>query len=116
MSAETGFPSPAQGYEAKAFDFNKLLITNPPATFIMRADTDALAYKGILPESLLVVDRSRKPISGCLVVFCEQGEFRCREYFRKGQKKCFVDADGTEIPIKGKIVLFGVVTKVIHDV
>ena len=116
MSGETGFPSTAQGYEAKAFDFNKILITNPPATFIMRADTDALAYKGILPQSLLVVDRSVKPQSGHLVVYYEMGEFRCREYFRKGSKKSFIDGEGNELPRNGKIVLFGVVTKVIHDV
>jgi DNA polymerase V len=116
MSGETGFPSPAQGYEVKALDFNKILITNPPATFIMRADTSALAYKGVLPESLLVVDRSIKPESGNLVVFCEEGELHCREYYRKGNKKCFIDGEGNELPRKGKIVLFGVVTKVIHDV
>ncbi len=116
MSGETGFPSPAQGYEAKAFDFNKLLVSNPPATFLMRAATSALAYKGIIPESILVVDRSRKPESGNLVVYCESGELHCREYYRKGSVKRFIDADGNEVPRKGKIVLFGVVTKVIHDV
>jgi DNA polymerase V len=116
MSGETGFPSPAQGYEAKAFDFNKLLVTNPPATFVMRADTSALEYKGIFLDSLLVVDRSRMPKSGDLVVYAEQGEFRCREYYRNGAIKYFVDRDGNEIPRKGKIVLFGVVSKVIRDV
>ena len=36
MANETGFPSPAQGYEASAIDLNALLVTNPPATFYMR--------------------------------------------------------------------------------
>lgn len=115
MLKETGFPSPAQSYEAKTFDFNSLLVSNPPATFIMRATTEVLRYRGVIPESLLVIDRSRKPESGDLVVFSEQGEFHCREFFKKGNKKCFVDENGDELPRKGKITLFGVVTKVINE-
>jgi DNA polymerase V len=93
-----------------------MLVRNPPATFLMRADTEALAYKGIFPDSLLLVDRSIKPVTGSLVVFGCMGEFHCREIAKRGNKTRFVDGDGNELRYEGKIILFGVVTKVINDV
>lgn len=114
MFDATGFVSPAKSYEEKGFDFNKILISNPPATFTMRADTDKLVYKGILPNALLIVDRSLKPKSGDIVVYSELGEFFCREIYIKGNRKFFIDEKGEEIPRRDKIVFYGVVTKSIN--
>ena len=47
---ETGFPSPAQGYEAKSVDFNTLLIPNPAATFIMEFAGTTIVEKGLAED------------------------------------------------------------------
>jgi DNA polymerase V len=75
---ETGFPSPAQGYEEKALDLTALLIRKPSATFLMEMSGRALEPAGIYPRDLLVVDRSRKPKPDSVVVAEYQGEFICR--------------------------------------
>jgi DNA polymerase V len=85
----TGMASPAQGYEAKTLDFNRLLIKNPSATFVLRMDSDEMAGMGIPAGSMLVVDRSAEPHSGAFVVLAYGGRFLCRKMRREGQKTVF---------------------------
>jgi DNA polymerase V len=110
---ETGFPSPAQGYEAKSFDFNQILVKNPAATFVMELASSEMIQKGLYPGTLLIVDRSVKPRSGSLVVLCHNGEFLCREMIKSTIRefKTIVFTDGEhEIPSAEDIEIFGTVT------
>jgi DNA polymerase V len=116
MSGETGFPSPAQGYEAKKINFNDILVKNVPATFVMRARTNRLRRKGIRRGSLLIVDRSVPLAPGRLVVFYHEGKRLCREFRRIDGVGCFVDARGGMIVCSDETVVFGVVTKAVLDV
>jgi DNA polymerase V len=86
--------SPAQGYEAETLDFNRILIKNPPATFVMRMDSNDMAEKGVPAGSLLVVDRSVEPRSGSLVVFSYGDSFLCREMRRNNRQKNIVFSNG----------------------
>jgi DNA polymerase V len=110
----TGFPSPAQGYEAKSLDFNQILVGNPPATYIMEAATSNMAAWGIFPGSLLVVDRSRKPGPGSVVVAAYDGAFFCREMVVKGGEVSFTDGASTITPRGGEVSLFGTVRAVVR--
>jgi DNA polymerase V len=114
MALETGFPSPAQGYEAARIDLNDLLVHNAPATFFMRMDGNELIYKGVLPDDMLIVDRSRSPVSGCLVVFRREGDFTCREIVRDGNGYCLTDATGNRIRIDEETEIFGTITGVVR--
>ena len=107
MATETGFPSPAQGYEATAIDLNALLVHNPPATYYMRMQGQQLLYRGIFPEDLLVVDRSRSPSAGCLVVFRRDEDFSCRELVREGEGYMLADGTGERIQLDGETEIFG---------
>ena len=114
----TGFPSPAQGYEAKGFDFNEILAHNAPATYIMRASGDQFCADGIFPGSLLVVDRSETPRDGSFAVIQHNGEFLCRKMIFKtrpsraqGGEAVFFDGKN-EIPAR-KAEIFGTVKAVI---
>jgi DNA polymerase V len=73
----TGFPSPAQGYEQKTFDFNAILIRHPAATFLMRYTGSELEDEHICPGDLLVVDSAVDPAPGKLAVISADNEFRC---------------------------------------
>ncbi|HKL85707.1 MAG TPA: S24 family peptidase [Treponemataceae bacterium] len=114
MANETGFPSPAQGYEASAIDLNALLVHNAPATFYMRMQGSQLAYRGILTGDLLVVDRSRPPVAGCLIVFRQNEEFTCRELVRDGHQYSLANGKGNYIPMNEETELFGTVTGVVR--
>lgn len=67
-AARLGFPSPAEDFEEDVLDLNRLLIRNPPATYIYRASGHSMARVGILDGDFLIVDRSVEPISGSLVM------------------------------------------------
>ncbi|MDR1232333.1 MAG: hypothetical protein LBK61_13145 [Spirochaetaceae bacterium] len=85
----TGMASPAQGYEAKTLDFNRLLVKNPSATFVWRMESNDMAGMGIPAGSMLVVDRSAEPRSGAFVILAYGGRFLCRKMRREGQKTVF---------------------------
>lgn len=69
-AGQSRFPSPAQDYEQEELDLNKHLITNPPATFFYRVGNsyDSMIDVGILPDALLIVDRSITPKSSHIVL------------------------------------------------
>jgi DNA polymerase V len=107
----TGMASPAQGYEAKTLDFNRLLVKNPAATFVLRMESDEMAGMGIPAGSMLVVDRSLEPQSGAFVVLAYGGRFLCRKMRREGQKTVFSNGR-RELALSsgsGEFELFGTV-------
>lgn len=75
-AGQSRFPSPAQDYEQDELDLNKHLIKNPPATFYYNVGNayDSMIDVGILPNALLIVDRSITPKSSHIVVAVVNGE------------------------------------------
>lgn len=73
-----GFPSPADDYMDKRLDLNEYLITNDAATFYCRVSGDSMREVGIYSGDLLIVDRSRTPQNGSVVVANVDGEFTCK--------------------------------------
>jgi DNA polymerase V len=79
-----GFPSPADDYLDAPLDFNELLIENLSATFAVRVAGDSMIGAGIFPGDIAVVDRSKAPRSGCIVLALIEGEFTLKRYRRRG--------------------------------
>ena len=77
---ETGFPSPAQGYEEGGLDLTAILIKKPSSTYLMEMTGRSLESVGIYPRDILIVDRSMKPKPDSVVVAEYQGEFVCRVF------------------------------------
>ena len=111
----TGFASPAQGYEGRTVDFNRLLVKNPPSTFIMRQETDEMAAYGIFTGSLLIVDRSVKPHSGSIVVLSYEGAFLCRCIFISKEGVIFTNGEKELRPQSAPCEIFGTVTSVVRN-
>jgi len=113
----TGFASPALGYEAKTFDFNEILLKNPPATFIMRQDSPDMEELGIFKGSLLVVDRSIKPRPGSFVVFSYENDFLCRQMARQEKSQTVFTNGEREMRLNSdEYLVFGTVRSVIREV
>lgn len=66
--AVLGFPSPADDFMDDAIDLHRLLVRNPPATFLYRASGWSMQGVGICDGDILVVDRSVHPLSNDLVI------------------------------------------------
>lgn len=79
-----GFPSPAEDYLEKSLDLNELLAPYPEATFFVRVSGDSMIGAGIHDGDMLVVDRSRTPKSGNVVIAFIDGEFTVKRLRKTG--------------------------------
>ena len=85
----------------------------------MHATNDALKESGILASDLLIVDRSLKPQSGCIVIAVIAGELYIRR-FEKIDKKIILRTDENYnepffLTADNDIQIWGVVTAAIHS-
>ena len=112
-----GFPSPADDYIEKTLDLNELLVQKPAATFFARAQGNSMTGAGIVPNDILVVDRSIEPVSGKVVICAIDGELTVKRLIMdNGQWK--LQSENTDYPdimIYEEIdmVIWGVVTNVL---
>jgi DNA polymerase V len=83
-AGQSRFPSPAQDYEQEELDLNKHLVSNPPATFFFRVGNsyDSMIDVGILPNALLIVDRSITPKSSDIVIAEVEGELMVKRLYK----------------------------------
>ena len=115
-----GFPSPADDYLENNLNLDKLLIKNRPSTFLIRAGGDSMINIGIYDGDILIVDRSLDAKSKDIVIASIFGELTV--------KKLLLDIHGnpqlksenelySSIEIKNKedLIIWGVVTSVIHQ-
>jgi DNA polymerase V len=109
---ETGFPSPAQGYEDNNIDLGQTLVRHPAATYCMRMGSNYPQY-GICRGDIIIVDRSLSPAQGQLVVYTAQGTFHCGRMVRAEHYAGHYAEHGFG---EDGIIVFGTITYVIHDV
>ncbi len=115
-----GFPSPADDYLEDSLDLNAYLIDNPPATFLVRASGDSMINAGIFQDDILIVDRSKEPKSGDIIIAVVGGELTVKRLYIKGKRTELHAENPAYKPIKitGDMTLdtWGVVKHVIHSV
>ena len=79
-----GFPSPADDFVEEEIDLQRLLVTNRPATFLVRVAGDSMIGKGLFDGDLAIVDRSLTPQDGDVVVVDVDGERSFKVWGRQG--------------------------------
>lgn len=70
-----GFPSPADDHVEKRLDLNEYLITEADATFFVRIKGDSMIDAGIYDNDVAIVDKSKIPSMGDIVLAAVDGEF-----------------------------------------
>ena len=114
-----GFPSPATDYIEDDIDLNSHLITNAPATFIIRVQGKSMVNVGIYDGDLLIVDKSLNPKNFSTVIANVNEELVVKtliksketNYLTSGSKNTSDRINLTDNP---EIIIWGVVTYVIH--
>jgi DNA polymerase V len=81
-NVSAGFPSPAEDYVELAIDFNTFLIDKPHATFCVKVKGNSMEGAGIKDGALLVVDRSKEPTDGKIVIGLINGDFTVKRIQR----------------------------------
>lgn len=118
VAVSCGFPSPAQDYYEGPVDLTSILIEDKAATFIVRASGHSMTRAGISDGDELIVDRSKRPRPGDVVVAVLDGELTV--------KRLDVTADGVVLRAENsahpdlvvgelaELQVWGVVTYCIH--
>tara|TARA_B100001769_G_scaffold23852_1_gene15787 strand:+ start:140 stop:535 length:396 start_codon:yes stop_codon:yes gene_type:complete len=114
-----GFPSPATDYIEDDIDLNSHLITNAPATFIIRVQGKSMTNVSIYDGDLLIVDKSLNPKNFSTVIANVNEELVVKtlikskeaNYLTSGSKNT---SDRINLADNPEIIIWGVVTYVIH--
>jgi repressor LexA len=88
---EAGFPSPAEEELSDTIDLDDWLIENKEATFMLKAPSNAMIGAGILAGDLVLLDRSRTPKDGDIVL-AEVDEVTALRRFRKQGSRVWLEA------------------------
>ncbi|WP_423464253.1 LexA family protein [Promicromonospora sp. MS192] len=118
VSVPAGFPSPAQDYYDGPIDLTDMLVEDHAATFIVRAAGDSMTEVGISDGDELLVDRSKTPRDGDVVVAVLDGELTVKR-LEVGPGGVVLRAESTShpdivVPELSDLQVWGVVTYCIH--
>ena len=69
----------ADDYVERSIDLNEFLISNPAATYLVRASGDSMLNAGINNGAILIVDRSIEPQHGKIVIASVDGAYTCKK-------------------------------------
>ena len=115
-----GFPSPADDHIEGKLDLNTHLIKHPSATFFVKATGDSMIGAGIHEGDILVVDRSLEPRNGKIIIAAVDGSLTVKRLVKNGKSTMLSPENNKYKPIKltenNDIIIWGVVTNVIHKV
>lgn len=118
-AGQSRFPSPAQDYEQKFLDLNERYINNPPATFFFEVKGESMIGAGIFDGDTVIVDRAVKPKSSSIVIADVDGEWMVKRLYKRGNVVKLLSENPEHPPIEfsegQELVIFGVVTYVIHQ-
>jgi len=118
VSVACGFPSPAQDYYEGPIDLTAMLVDDQAATFIVRASGHSMTGAGISDGDELLVDRSKHPRHGDIIVAVLDGELTVKrlELTPAGVVLRSENAQHPDIvvPELSDLQVWGVATYVIH--
>ncbi len=119
-SVSAGFPSPGDDHIEETLDLNKHLIHKPAATFFVRASGDSMIKAGIHDGDILIVDRSISPTNKKIVIAAVDGMLTVKRIFFIANETWLYPENDSYKPLLLKdlqdVVIWGVVTNVIHKV
>ncbi|MGF7219219.1 DNA polymerase V [Spirosoma lacussanchae] len=94
-----GFASPAESYIEKACDLNELCIDNEEATYFVRVGSDSMSGDRIERGDVLVVDCSKEPSDGKIVVVWYNGDHAVKRIYHVEQMVVLLSSNPKYDPI-----------------
>jgi len=79
-----GFPSPAEDHVEDTLDLNEYMVQRPDSTFMLRVEGESMKNAGIMPDDILVVDRSLKATHKKIVIAAIDGELTVKRLYHRG--------------------------------
>lgn len=115
-TVEAGFPSPAEEELVDNLSLDEMLIQNREASFLLKVTGDSMTGAGIMPNDMVIVDRSQTPKSGDIVIAEVDGQWTMKYLRKRGDSVMLVPANPKYKPItpKNELTIAGVVTAVVR--
>ena len=88
---EAGWPSPAEEELTDTMRLDEWLMENREATIMLKASNAAMLGAGIIAGDLVLLDRSRNPKDGDIVL-AQVDERTALRYFRKRGSRVYLEA------------------------
>ena len=108
-----GLPSYADDDLDDSIDLNDYLVQKPNSTFMLKVQGMSMRDAGILPDDILIVDRSERATHNKIVIAALDGELTVKRLFRRGDivKLLPENPDYPEIIIQkeSQLIIWGVV-------
>jgi len=79
-----GYPSPAEDHVEESLDLNEYMVQRPDSTFMLRVEGESMKNAGIMPNDILVVDRSLKAAHMKIVIAAIDGELTVKRLYHRG--------------------------------
>ena len=79
-----GYPSPAEDHVEDTLDLNEYMVQRPDSTFMLRVEGESMKNAGIMPNDILVVDRSLKAAHKKIVIAAIDGELTVKRLYQRG--------------------------------
>ena len=78
-----GYPSPAEDHIEENYDLNDYMVKRPDSTFMLRVEGESMKNIGIMPDDILLVDRSLMATNNTIVVASVDGELTVKRLYRR---------------------------------
>ena len=112
-----GFPSPAEDYREDTLDFNRYLEIGKPSVYALRAKGLSMINAGIMPDDIIIVDKSKEAVHGSIVVACIDGYFTLKRLLLRPSIVLHAEnPDYEDIRLSGMedLTVFGVMTALVR--
>lgn len=119
VRVSAGFPSPAQDHRVERIELMDQLVRHPQATFFIRIQGDSMRDVGILPGSVVLVDRAIQARHGHIVIAVVDGDFTCKRLHSRGGRLRLKSENPAHPDIEPRdgqdVQIWGVVVATIHQ-
>lgn len=115
----TGFPNQASDCIRADLDFNEYLAPNKTATFTIRVSGTSMRDSNINDGDLIVVDRSKNPVDGSIIVAVINNEFAVKIFHRRNNQIFLLPKKPGQKPYivspEDDFQIWGIVCFIVHD-
>lgn len=85
-SVQAGFPTPAEEELADTLSLDEWLIDNPEASYVLTVNGDSMIDAGIVQGDMVIVDRTKQPKTGDIVVAQVDNDWTMKYFIQRGNK------------------------------
>ncbi|MEO0369093.1 MAG: S24 family peptidase [Pseudomonadota bacterium] len=108
-----GYPTSAEEHIEDTLDLNQYMVDRPESTYMLQVEGESMRDIGILPNDILVVDRSLQATHNKIVIAAVDGELTVKRLYHRGGLIRLLpenrDFPAIEIAEENDLVIWGVV-------